>query len=120
MALKKSKYSDEAFARRRFPRRSYVRKVGVLSAGQFIVCEAGELSEGGISFKSEFLFNVEKELLINFQIPNGSFAFLRAIVKSTTKQDGLVVHGLSFVDVPFQHRRQIRAYVSERVSEQSF
>lgn len=115
MNLKKPvKTGKEGQLRRRFPRRTYQRKIGVLSAGQFIICEAGELSEGGLSFRSEYVFNVNKELLINFQIPGGEFAFLRAIVKSTMKQNELVLHNLSFVDVPFQHRRQIRSFISER------
>jgi len=114
MNVKKTKAGKDTLVRRRFPRRAYQRKIGVLSAGQFIICEAGEVSEGGLSFRSEFVFDVNKEILISFQIPGGAFAFLRAIVKSTMKQEDLVLHNLSFVDVPFQHRRQIRSFISER------
>ncbi len=115
MALKKAKSVDETLFRRRYPRRTYQRKVGVLAAGHFLVCEAGELGEGGLSIISEFVFSVGSEALINFQIPGGAFISLRAKVRTIKKDQKSVLHGLAFVDVPFQQRRQIRAFVSERV-----
>lgn len=114
MGSQKPKVVEDKLLRRRFPRRPYQRKIGVLASGQFYVCEAGELGEGGVSFTSEYIFSIGKEVLINLQIPGGGFVSLRAIVRRADKEGNAVVHGLSFVDVPFQQRRQIRSFVSDR------
>jgi len=107
-------FKDEGDFRRRFPRRDFSRKVGVLFGGRFFSCESSELGEGGLAISSDYIFDVGRQMVVSFQIPSGDFVSLRATVKSTAKHNGQVVHGLAFVEVPFQNRRQIRSYVSER------
>ena len=92
------------------------RLIGVLCDGMYFLGESGEIGEGGLSLVSEYVLSENHQVLLSFQIPNGDFVFLRAIVRSTEKKmgDSRVTHGLSFENVPFALKRQIRSYVSAR------
>ncbi len=104
--------------KRQYPRRSMRRQVGVLCDGAYFVAESGEIGEGGMSIVSEFVLTEGHRVLVSFQIPNGDFVFLRGNVRSTEKKMGdlMVTHGLSFSEVPFSVKRQIRSFVSARSS----
>lgn len=107
---------DKNYFRRQYPRRAIKRKVGVLCAGQYFVCESGEIGEGGMSIVSDYVLSDGQEVMVSFQVPGGDFVFLRGLVRSTQKKEGdhQVTHGLSFADIEFSIKRQIRAFVSAR------
>ncbi len=114
MALK-----NEGHFRRSYPRRPFVRAVGILFKGHYFLAQAGEIGEGGISIKTDLVLTEEEPLMISFQIPNGDFVCLRAVVRSTQKDEitdraDTVIHGLAFTNVEFALKRQIRSYVSSR------
>ncbi len=102
--------------RRQYPRRAMKRKVGVLSEGTYFIVDSGEIGEGGMSIISEYLLSEGAEVVVSFQIPQGDFVFLRGVVRSTQKKQGdtKVTHGLSFSEIAFGTKRQIRAFVSAR------
>lgn len=110
-----SEFEDKGF-RRQYPRRAMKRKAGVLCDGSYFVADTGELGEGGMSIISDYVLTEGHELVVSLQIPGGEFVFLRAIVRSTRKREGdsKVTHGLSFSDIAFSIKRQIRAFVSAR------
>jgi c-di-GMP-binding flagellar brake protein YcgR len=99
---------------RRFPRKEYQRKVGMLFAGSYIVVDAIEISEGGISFMSEFTFTTNRECVLTLQIPKGDFISIRAVIKHMTKMGSHMSVGVSFVDLAFSNKRQIRNFVADR------
>jgi hypothetical protein len=103
---------------RKFPRRTLQRQVGVLFGGSYFICESGEIGEGGMSILTEFVLGENREVVVNFQIPDGSFASLRGQIKSVVPgkgaDAGIVTHGISFDQVPLVFKRQIRAFVSAR------
>lgn len=99
---------------RRYPRKEFTRKIGILFAGDYRVVQGIELSEGGLSFSSELVYSVNRECVVTFKIPAGPFISLRAFTKHMKKIDGKIVVGVSFVMVPFSNRRQIRNFVADR------
>lgn len=113
-----STHEDKGFFRRQYPRRAMKRKVGVLCNGTYFVCDSGEVGEGGMSIISDMVLTEGHELVVSFQVPKGSFVFLRAIVRSTQKKEGdsRVTHGLSFAEIEFAIKRQIRSFVSARAT----
>lgn len=115
------KFEDKGFFRRQYPRRTMKRKVGVLCDGTYFVCDSGEVGEGGMSILSEFVLTEGHELVVSFQVPGGDFVFLRALVRSTQKKEGdpRVTHGLSFSEIEFAIKRQIRSFVSARTDATS-
>ncbi|MFS4460422.1 PilZ domain-containing protein [Bdellovibrio sp. HCB2-146] len=121
MSSQQQPYEDKGYFRRQFPRRTMKRKAGVLCDGTYFVVDTGEIGEGGISILSEYVLTEGRELVINFQVPSGDFVSLRAVVRSTQKKEGdqKVTHGLSFSDIAFAIKRQIRAFVSARKDEVS-
>ncbi|WP_374079375.1 PilZ domain-containing protein [Bdellovibrio bacteriovorus] len=109
-------FEDKGYFRRQYPRRAMKRKVGVLCDGTYFVCESGEIGEGGMSILSDFVLTEGHELVVSFQVPGGDFVFLRGNVRSTQKKEGdqRVTHGLSFNEIEFAIKRQIRSFVSAR------
>lgn len=110
-----SPYEDKGYFRRKFPRRSISKKVGVLFDGQYFTCVSGEIGEGGMSILSEYALTEGRELVLSFQIPEGTFVTLRGQIKSVTAKDGVVTHGIAFGEIPLAFKRQIRAFVSARM-----
>lgn len=110
----KGNYKDKGFFRRQYPRRFCTRPVGVLCRGKYFMAETVEMGEGGMALASDQVFTVGHQMVINLQIPNGDFVSLRATVRSARKDKGRCVHGLSFENIQFHHKRQIRSFVSSR------
>ncbi len=96
------------------------RKVGVLCDGTYFVCDSGEIGEGGMSILSDYVLTEGHELVVSLQVPGGDFVYLRGVVRSTQKKEGddRVTHGLSFNQVAFSTKRQIRAFVSARTESE--
>jgi hypothetical protein len=109
-------HEDKGFYRRKFPRRALAKKVGVLFDGQYFICNSGEIGEGGMSILSEYALTEGRELVLSFQIPEGTFVTLRGQIKSVVAKDGLVTHGIAFDEIPLAFKRQIRAFVSARMT----
>lgn len=114
MRMVTTHYKDEGYFRRQYPRRDYNRKIGVLCGGHYIICDGSELGEGGLSFTSEFVFDIGSLIVVNFQIPSGDFISLRAEVKSHIKRNNQIIHGIAFLNIQFFNKRQIRSFVSKR------
>lgn len=109
--------ADIVKSRRRFPRRTFIRKVGVLYKGLYFVALADEVGEGGLSLSSEYVLENGVQLVLNFQIPGGDFVSVRSEVRSSKKKAGQVFHGLAFVNIEFGRRRQIRMFVSSQTDK---
>jgi c-di-GMP-binding flagellar brake protein YcgR len=119
-----SPYEDKGHFRRQYPRRALKRKVGVLCDGSYMVCDTAEIGEGGMAIRSEFVLTEGHEIVLSFQVPQGEFVSLRGVVRSTQTPankmgDLRVTHGLSFSNVPFAIKRQIRAFVSARTKTET-
>lgn len=112
-------YRDKGFFRRKFPRRWFKRAVGVLSHGVYVIGKSTEIGEGGMSVVTDQPFEAGSEIVVNFRILGGDFVSLRAEVRSVRPIEDGHLHGLSFKNVAFTHKRQIRSFVSSRGSTES-
>jgi hypothetical protein len=103
--------------KRKFPRRAFKRSVGFLCEGAYVVGDGTEIGEGGLSLKLPALIPIAKQITLSFQIPGGSFVCVRAEVRSNAKDPvtGLFATGCLFQEIKFEHKREIRFYVSARV-----
>lgn len=113
-------------ARRKYPRRQFRRPVGVLFDGRYEVAQGVELGEGGLSVRiadKDFLKNLivpegeegpQSMLALVFFVPSSRvFTVVRAVVRSLkTQKDSGFVLGCQFIEVDFDHRREIRTFVT--------
>lgn len=99
---------------RKFPRKPYKRLISVLYRGQYVTLQSIELSEGGLSLVSDVVLDNDSECVINLQIPKGDFVSVRATVRHSKKIDGKMNVGVSFNQMPFSNKRQIRSFVATR------
>ncbi len=102
--------------KRKFPRRRFRRAIGFLIQGQYFVGTGNEIGEGGVAFELPMAFSEGDEGVISFQIPDGSFISVRVEIRnqkpSETKGENIV--GCSYKNLKFEHKREIRSYVSAR------
>jgi hypothetical protein len=108
--------AKKADPRRKFPRKDYHRGVGFLFNGDYLLLEGSELGEGGLSFFSPRLFPIGEEAVLTFQVPDGSFISVRAEVRhtSTVVENEQFLVGCLFKNLQFEHKREIRFYVSKQ------
>jgi hypothetical protein len=109
--------TEKSQIRRRYPRRTWKKKIGILYKGVYFVCSSNEVGEGGMSVVStEYVMETNQMLVVTFWIPSGDPVCVLAEIKSVKKEKGEVIHGLAFKDISFSLRRQIRTFVSERAA----
>lgn len=74
-----------------------------------------EIGEGGIALQVAQEFPMEKEAVVSFQLPEGSFVSVRVEIRNLQKlPGGQALVGCLFKNLKFEHKREIRAYVSAR------
>lgn len=112
-------YQDSGYFRRKFPRRAFRRRVGLLVRGEYSMALSGEIGEGGMSLILPEALSEGSQLVINFKIPGGDFVSLRGEVRSAQAREEGYNHGVSFQNIAFTHKRQIRAFVSARSESES-
>lgn len=109
---------DEGYFRRQFPRRALQRKIGFLVRGEYHLGHCEEIGEGGISLVSDLWIDEGSAVVVSLQIPGGSFVSLQAMIKSRRKnpvgEKSTAIYGLSFTQIPFANKREIRVFVSAR------
>jgi c-di-GMP-binding flagellar brake protein YcgR len=105
--------------RRRFPRRFFKRKVGVLSQGVYQNAIGVEIGEGGMMFSIDKEISEQAKVLVNFRVPNHGFVVVVANVRNTRHTEGLFQYGVQFDDLDFQNRRRIRDYIAEKTEDEA-
>ena len=112
MAIPSSAHSFK----RKFPRRQFGRSVGFLFNGDYFVGKGSEIGEGGLSLRLKDSYPIEKEAVISFQIPHGSFICVRIEIRNAVKDKitGEIIIGCAYKNLTFEHKREIRSYVSAR------
>jgi hypothetical protein len=114
---KSSNKLDSLHGRRKFPRRNFDNKVGVLCAGKYQVYSGLIIGEGGLSIKSREEFEAEVEVLLTFKIPGGSMILIRAKIKNQFKlkaDQNINEVGMQFINLQFSDKRLIRTFVAAR------
>ena len=102
--------------RRQFPRREFLRGIGLLLQGTYTVFEGHEIGEGGISFYSKEPIKENSSAVASFQVPGGAFASVIIQIRASNKanETGNFVVGCSFQNIKFETKREIRTFVSAR------
>lgn len=108
--------NSEVGTRRKYPRRQFQRKLGILFEGRYWMGHGIEIGEGGVSFALGQELPNGRNLVVNFQVPGGSFISVQAEVKNLRQKNGSgqFAYGVSFKTLKFEAKREIRAYVSAR------
>jgi hypothetical protein len=108
---------EQLQGRRKFPRRNFDNKVGVLCAGKYNVYGGLIIGEGGLSIRSASMFESESAVLLTFRIPGGSIILIRANVKNQFKlktDKNMNDVGMQFINLQFSDKRLIRTFVAAR------
>jgi hypothetical protein len=102
-------------ANRRSPRRVFKRPVGVLLHGEYRVCQAHQLGEGGALVTIEGDIPRGTKVVISIFVPGGGFALIQAEVLYKVGAG----YGVRFAQLPLAQKRFIRNYVSAKTQEEA-
>jgi hypothetical protein len=100
--------------KRKYPRRSFVTKVGVLIQGRYFVESAYELGERGMLFETELALKSSDNMVISFVIPGGYVVMTRAQVRYQIKNGNKLKVGVEFTNITFEDRRKVRDFIAQR------
>lgn len=105
-------------SRRKFPRKYFRKKLTFLCRGKATVVEGVEIGEGGVSFKSDYVLEENQQIIVNFFISEGDFFSVRTTLKNKQVASGHFIYGVGFDDISIALKRQIRAYVARKSTNQ--
>ncbi len=113
--------SADFIRKRRVPRRSFQRKIGVLANGQYFTTFAYEVGEGGMLFGSQVKLEESQRVVLSFNIPGFVHVITRAVVrysKPLSTDQSVMTYGVQFETIDFQAKRKIRSYVAQKSSDE--
>lgn len=100
--------------KRRYPRRSFESKVGVLIQGQYFIESCFELGERGMLFETDVAIKSMQNMVISFAIPGGYVVMTRAQVRYQIKKGNKSKVGVEFTNITFEDRRKVRDFIAQR------
>ena len=109
----------KVIAKRRFPRRRFRQKIGVLWRGSYAISESVQIGEGGMLAAASFGFEIGDNVIVSFQIPGREFVVVKASVQYERQENGRKVHGLKFLNISFEQRRLLRDFVSAKTEAEA-
>ena len=98
--------------RRKYPRRKFKRRTGFLYRGQYEICHAYEIGEGGIGIVTTSSFSEGDQLILAFYIPGKEFVIAKGRVCFVQPQGDVIKYGVEFINLDFTYSRAIRHYVA--------
>jgi hypothetical protein len=104
---------------RRSPRRVFRRPVGILLHGDYHVCQALQLGEGGMMAIINIDIPAGTKLIVSLFLPGGGYALIQAEVLYNVDSDEGKAYGMKFDVVPLAQKRFIRNYVSAKTEQEA-
>jgi hypothetical protein len=106
--------SARTHPKRKYPRRDYFAKVGVLIQGKYFVEASLELGERGMMFTTEIAMPDLKEIVVSFSIPDSFIVITRAQVRYSVRKGQKSNVGVEFTNISFEDRRKVRDFIAQR------
>lgn len=102
--------------RRRFPRRRYMQKIGILYKGKYHLGSGLEIGEGGLKLYSDHEFENGGKAVLSFLISAEVYIVVIAEVRYHLgpKNGDPESFGFQFVDIAFDKKRAIRDYIAAK------
>ena len=110
--------------RRKYPRKSFTKKIGLLYRGEYHLVQGNEIGEGGLSFKVN-LANKTKHsnikeldiLNVTFQPIPGTFLIINASARNVRVSGDEKIIGVQFENLSFETKRFIRNFITTRIKD---
>lgn len=100
--------------KRKYPRRTFEAKVGVMIHGNYFVEGSFELGERGMLFETSVALRSLENMVISFVIPGGYVVMTRAQVRYQIKKGLTAKVGVEFTNITFEDRRKVRDFIAQR------
>lgn len=106
---------------RRTPRRVYMRSIGVLWNGQYMVTQGLQISEGGMLFRTNVSLPIKSQVVISLVLPGGGDVIVtrgEIIYERPGPAEGRQ-YGVRFKNLALNLRRLIRNYVTAKTQAEA-
>lgn len=103
--------------KRKYPRRLFETKVGVMIQGNYFIENSFELGEKGLLFETSVALRSMENMVISFVIPGGYVVMTRAQVRYQIKTGSVAKVGVEFTNITFEDRRKVRDFIAQRKEE---
>lgn len=109
--------SGGGIEKRKYPRRFFLARVGVMIQGSYFIEKSLELGEKGMMFETSVALRSLENMVISFVIPGGYVVMTRAQVRYQIKQGSTARVGVEFTNITFEDRRKVRDFIAQRKDE---
>jgi hypothetical protein len=104
---------------RRAPRRIYKRPIGILCRGKYFLAQGLQVSESGMLFASEYLYDVKASIVVTLHMPDAKTVVARGEIVYQSKTPTGIQYGVKFRELDLQLRRIVRNYVSAKTQAEA-
>ena len=106
---------SEGFKKRRYPRRRFVHRIGVLKNGQYSVGQSVEIGEGGMRVEAGIDVKIGDILVLSFLVTGGSYIVVKSEIRFVKESTGGGYDfGVAFLNLDFTKKRVIRDYIAAK------
>ncbi len=111
-----STHTKKVISSRKSPRRQFMRQVGVLLSGSYLMARAWQISEGGMLVTGLGHIEPGQQLVLTFTIPGYPCVVVRAVVRYQVEKKvaGEPAYGLQFLNLSFEYKRNVRHFIASR------
>jgi len=109
--------SSGGIEKRKYPRRTFEAKVGVMIHGNYFVEGSFELGERGMLFETSVALRSLEKMVISFVIPGGHVVMTKAQVRYQIKKGQKARVGVEFTNITFEDRRKVRDFIAQRTED---
>lgn len=107
----------DGIVKRKYPRRLFEAKVGIMVQGNYFIENSFELGEKGLLFETSVALRSMENMVISFVIPGGYVVMTRAQVRYQIKTGNVAKVGVEFTNITFEDRRKVRDFIAQRKEE---
>lgn len=107
--------------KRRFPRRKFTQKIGLLFRGKYDISESVQIGEGGMMIRSPHEHEEGDWVVLSFLVPGRAFVIVRGQVQFKGKDSsiGTPLYGIRFLNITFENRRVLRDFISAKTEAEA-
>jgi hypothetical protein len=111
--------------KRKYPRRRYVKPLGLLVHGHYSMARSEEIGEGGLLLSSPQTVKVGETVILSIILPLNEIAIAKSTVRyvKKTKSDEMDTYpfqiGIQFDALPFRFKKKVRDYIAAKSEEEA-
>lgn len=111
--------------KRKYPRRRYVKPLGLLIHGTYFMSRCEEIGEGGVLVSTPQQVRIGESVILSIMLPENEIAIVRATIRYVIKKDLTETNnypyqlGIQFHTLSFKFKKKVRDYIAAKSEQEA-